>query len=88
MQGVRYQLFYPNRPRSDISSPGTSVLQSYGINVLDTDTVDEARRKIELEIKRLPTATWVWENQSETNPLGDLRVWQRLPGIPVVLTSY
>ncbi|KAL2000780.1 hypothetical protein VTN02DRAFT_2645 [Thermoascus thermophilus] len=80
-KGVRYQLFYPNRPRSDVSSPGTSVLQSYGINVLDTDPVEEARRKIELEIQRLPTATWVWENQSETNPLGDLRVWQRLPAL-------
>ncbi|KAL1989112.1 hypothetical protein VTN96DRAFT_5875 [Rasamsonia emersonii] len=80
-KGVKYQLFYPNKPRPDTSSPGTSVLQSYGVKVQDTDSVDEARRKIELEIKRLPTATWVWENQSEANPLGDLRVWQRLPAL-------
>lgn len=77
---MKYQLFYPNKPRSDTSSPGTSVLQSYGIKVEDTDSVDEARRKIELEIQRLPTTTWEWVNQSEENPLGDLRVWQRLPG--------
>ncbi|KAF2806585.1 Clavaminate synthase-like protein [Mytilinidion resinicola] len=80
-KGVKYQLFYPNRPRDDVSSSGTSILQSYGIRVLDTDTVDEAREKVEAEIRRLPTAFWVWENQSETNPLGDLRVWQTLPAL-------
>ncbi|KAL1955321.1 hypothetical protein VTO42DRAFT_8661 [Malbranchea cinnamomea] len=78
-KGVLYQLFYPNTPREDNTSPGTSVLQSYGKHVLDTDSVDEARAKIEKEIRRLPTATWTWENQSEANQLGDLRVWQRLP---------
>lgn len=76
-----YQLFYPNTPRDDISSAGTSVLQSYGIHVRDNDTVEQARNKIESEIRRLPTATWTWENQSEANELGDLRVWQRLPGM-------
>lgn len=79
-QGVLYQLFYPNTPRDDTTSPGTSILQSYGKYVLESDTVEQARTKIEKEIGRLPTATWVWENQSEQNPLGDLRVWQRLPG--------
>ncbi|KAL1967160.1 hypothetical protein VTN77DRAFT_3451 [Rasamsonia byssochlamydoides] len=82
-KGVKYQLFYPNKPRSDTSSAGTSVLQSYGLKVLDTDSVEEARKKIELEIQRLPTATWTWENQSDANPLGDLRVWQRLPALRI-----
>ncbi|KAK5065016.1 hypothetical protein LTR84_000851 [Exophiala bonariae] len=80
-KGVRYQLFYRNRPRSDISSPGTSLLQSYGINVLDSDDTETARSKIEDEIRRLPTATWQWENQSPDNKLGDLRVFQRLPAV-------
>jgi hypothetical protein len=80
-QGVRYQLFYRNRPRSDISSPGTSLLQSYGISVLDSDDTETARLKIENEIRRLPTATWQWENQSPENELGDLRVFQRLPAV-------
>ncbi len=79
-QGVQCQLFYPNTPRDDTTSAGTSVLQSYGKNVLDTDSVEEARAKVETEIQRLPTATWQWENQSEENQLGDLRVFQKLPG--------
>ncbi|KAH8679602.1 hypothetical protein BGZ60DRAFT_524818 [Tricladium varicosporioides] len=78
-KGVKYQLFYPNTPQEDTTSAGTSVLQSYGKNVLDTDTVEETRQKVETEIARLPTATWRWENQSEKNPLGDLRVFQILP---------
>jgi hypothetical protein len=81
-KGVKYQLFYPNTAKDQTSSPGTSVRQSYGKNVLDSDTVEEARAKIENEIRRLPTATWVWENQSADNELGDLRVWQVLPGTP------
>ncbi|RVX73344.1 hypothetical protein B0A52_02986 [Exophiala mesophila] len=80
-KGVRYQLFFPNRPREDVSSPGTSIFQSYGKAVLDTDDTDTARSKIEAEIRRLPTATWQWENQSSENPLGDLRVFQKLPAI-------
>ncbi|KAL2830439.1 taud/tfda taurine catabolism dioxygenase [Aspergillus pseudoustus] len=80
-KGVKYQLFYPNTDKDQTSSPGTSVRQSYGKNVLDTDSVEEARAKIESEIRRLPTATWVWENQSPDNELGDLRVWQVLPAI-------
>ncbi|KAH8600919.1 hypothetical protein B0O99DRAFT_736933 [Bisporella sp. PMI_857] len=80
-KGVRYQLFYPNTPRESTVSPGTSVLQSYGKGILPTDSVDEARAKAEREIKSLPTATWQWENVSETNPLGDLRVFQRLPAM-------
>ncbi|KAK2063064.1 Clavaminate synthase-like protein [Colletotrichum caudatum] len=80
-QGVRYQLFYPNGPRDQTSSAGTTVLQAYGRTVLDSDDVDTARTKIEDEVKRLPTARWVWENQSDSNPLGDLRVWQRLPAV-------
>jgi hypothetical protein len=84
-QGVQYQLFYPNTAREDTASAGTSVLQSYGKNVLDTDTVEEARKKVEDEIRRLPTATWQWENQSENNLLGDLRVFQKLPGKPSFL---
>ncbi|KAL9078947.1 MAG: hypothetical protein Q9157_002131 [Trypethelium eluteriae] len=80
-QGVKYQLFYPKKPRDNVSSPGTSVLQSYGKKILDSDGVEDRRAKIEKEIKRLPTATWQWENQSESNQLGDLRVWQRLPGM-------
>ncbi|KAL2816971.1 taud/tfda taurine catabolism dioxygenase [Aspergillus granulosus] len=80
-KGVKYQLFYPNTARDQTSSPGTSVRQSYGKNVFDTDSVEEARGKIESEIRRLPTATWVWENQSPENELGDLRVWQVLPAI-------
>lgn len=80
-QGVRYQLFYRNRPRNDISSPGMSLLQSYGIKVLDSDDTETARSKIEDEIRCLPTATWKWENQSPENELGDLRVFQRLPAV-------
>ena len=64
-----------------MSSPGTSIFQSYGKAVLDTDDTDTARSKIEAEIRRLPTATWQWENQSSENPLGDLRVFQKLPAI-------
>ena len=78
-QGARYQLFHPNRPRADISSPSTSVLQAYDKHILETDSADLARSKIENEIRRLPTATWQWENQSENNPLGDLRVFRHLP---------
>jgi len=37
---------------------------------------------VEDEIKRLLTATWQWENQSEKNLLGDLQVYQKLPGKP------
>lgn len=48
---------------------------------MDNDTVEEARVKIENEIRRLPTATWQWENQTAENELGDLRVFQVLPGI-------
>lgn len=64
-----------------MTSPGTSLLQSYGKAVLDTDDTETARSKIEAEIQRLPTATWQWENQSSNNPLGDLRVFQQLPAI-------
>jgi len=78
--GVKYQLFHPNGPRDQTSSAGTTVLQAYGQHVLDTDDTETARQKIEKEIRRLPTATWEWENQSETNPLGDLRIWEVLPG--------
>jgi hypothetical protein len=56
------------------------VRQSYGKHILDSDDTETARIKVEKEIKRLPTATWEWLNQSEDNPLGDLRVWQVLPG--------
>ncbi|EOD52259.1 putative taurine catabolism dioxygenase protein [Neofusicoccum parvum UCRNP2] len=80
-KGVKYQLFYANSARHQTASPGSSVLQAYGKHVLDTDDTERARRKIEAEIRRLPTAEWVWENQSETNPLGDLRVWQHLPAV-------
>ncbi|TDZ67515.1 Clavaminate synthase-like protein [Colletotrichum trifolii] len=80
-KGVKYQLFYPNTARDQTSSAGTSVLQAYGRTVLGEDDTETARSKIETEIQRLPTARWVWENQSETNPLGDLRVWQVLPAV-------
>lgn len=80
-QGVKYQLFYPNTARDQTASPGNSVLQAYGQHVLDSDDTETIREKIEAEIKRLPTATWVWENQSNDNPLGDLRVWQHLPAV-------
>lgn len=63
-----------------MSSGGTSVLQSYGKNVLATDSVEVARKKVEEEIRRLPTASWEWENRGEGNELGDLRVFQVLPG--------
>lgn len=56
------------------------MLQAYGRTVLDTDDTETARRKIEAEIRRLPTATWEWLNQSDENRLGDLRVSQVLPG--------
>ncbi|KAK4125177.1 Clavaminate synthase-like protein [Parathielavia appendiculata] len=79
--GVKYQLFHPNGPRDQTSSAGTTVLQAYGQHVLDSDDTKTARAKIETEIRRLPTATWEWLNQSEANPLGDLRVWQVLPAI-------
>lgn len=71
---------YPNTPREDTTSGGTSVLQSYGKHVLATESTQEARAKIETEIRRLPTARWNWENQSKDNELGDLRVFQTLPG--------
>ncbi|SPO06350.1 uncharacterized protein DNG_09039 [Cephalotrichum gorgonifer] len=80
-KGVKYQLFYPNGPRDQTASAGTTLLQSYGRHVLDTDDTETARLKIENEVRRLPTATWVWENQTEKNELGDLRVWQRLPAV-------
>ncbi|KAK0636765.1 hypothetical protein B0T17DRAFT_485930 [Bombardia bombarda] len=79
--GVKYQLFHPNGPRDQTSSAGTTVLQAYGLHVLDTDDVETAREKIENEIRRLPTATWQWENQSQSNALGDLRVWNVLPAV-------
>ncbi|KAK6213839.1 taurine catabolism dioxygenase [Colletotrichum tabaci] len=79
-KGVKYQLFYPNGPRDQTSSAGTTLLQAYGRNVSDSDDTETARAKIETEVKRLATAQWVWENQSDSNPLGDLRVWQHLPG--------
>ncbi|OBR04849.1 Taurine catabolism dioxygenase [Colletotrichum higginsianum IMI 349063] len=78
--GVKYQLFYPNGPRDQTSSAGTTLLQAYGGKVSDSDDTETARAKIETEVKRLATAQWVWENQSDSNPLGDLRVWQHLPG--------
>lgn len=77
---MKYQLFHPNGPRDQVASAGTTVLQAYGQHVLDSDDTETARAKIEKEIRRLPTAQWIWENQSEDNPLGDLRVWQHLPG--------
>ncbi|KAL2132254.1 hypothetical protein VTI74DRAFT_4049 [Chaetomium olivicolor] len=80
-KGVKYQLFHPNGPRDQTSSAGTTVLQAYGQHVLDSDDIETARQKIEAEIRRLPTATWEWLNRSETNLLGDLRVWQVLPAI-------
>lgn len=80
-KGVKYTLFYPNGPRDQTASAGTTVLQAYGQHVLDTDSTEVAREKIEKEIRRLPTASWEWENVSEANPLGDLRTWQRLPAI-------
>ncbi len=80
-QGVKYQLTHPNGPRDQTSSAGTTVLQAYGQHVLDSDDTETTRAKIETEIRRLPTATWEWRNQSETNQLGDLRVWQVLPAI-------
>ncbi|KAK3379057.1 hypothetical protein B0T24DRAFT_144790 [Lasiosphaeria ovina] len=78
-KGVKYQLFHPNGPKNQTTSAGTTVLQAYGRHVLDSDDPETARQKIEKEIRRLPTATWRWENQSAANPLGDLRVWQVLP---------
>ncbi|PVH91618.1 Clavaminate synthase-like protein [Periconia macrospinosa] len=81
-KGVKYQLTYYNKPRDQVESPGNSVLQAYGHHVLDEDDTETARAKIEKEIRRLPTATWEWINQSPSeNPLGDLRVWQVLPAI-------
>ncbi|KAK5661146.1 hypothetical protein OQA88_11037 [Cercophora sp. LCS_1] len=80
-RGIKYQLFHPNGPRDQTSSAGTTVLQAYGAHVLDTDDTETAREKIEKEIRRLPTAAWRWENQSESNPLGDLRVFQVLPAV-------
>lgn len=80
-KGVKYQLFYDNAPRDQTSSARNSVLQAYGGNVLDGDDTETAREKIETEVRRLPTATWQWENQSESNRLGDLRVWQHLPAV-------
>ncbi|KAH6680003.1 hypothetical protein F5X68DRAFT_156502, partial [Plectosphaerella plurivora] len=82
-KGVRYQLFYPNTPRDQVSSAGTSVLQAYGSKVLETDDTETSRRKIEAEVQRLPTATWAWEGQDEANPLGNLRVWQKLPAVRI-----
>ncbi|KAK0643287.1 hypothetical protein B0T16DRAFT_391837 [Cercophora newfieldiana] len=73
-KGIKYQLFHPNGPRDQTSSAGTTVLQAYGQHVLDTDDSETARQKIEKEIRRLPTASWRWENQSEENPLGDLPI--------------
>lgn len=80
-QGVKYQLFYPNGPKDQIASAGTTVRQSYGQHVSDSDDTETARAKVEKEIRRLPTATWEWLNQSSENELGDLRVWQVLPGM-------
>jgi hypothetical protein len=80
-KGVKYQLFYVNTDRHQTASPGNNVLQAYGQNVLDTDDTVTARKKIEAEVQRLPTAKWAWENRSEENPLGDLRVWQHLPAV-------
>lgn len=56
------------------------MLQSYGKNVLEGDSVEVARKKVEGEIRRLPTASWEWENKGMGNELGDLRVFQILPG--------
>lgn len=73
-KGVKYSLFHANGSRDQTKSPGTTVLQAYGKHVLDSDSVEVAREKIEKEIKRLPTATWEWKNQSDENQLGDLLV--------------
>ncbi|KAF5010271.1 hypothetical protein FDECE_3556 [Fusarium decemcellulare] len=80
-KGVKYQLFYHNGAKDQLSSSRTTIRQSYGLHVLDSDDTETARKKIEDEIRRLPTATWVWENQSSENQLGDLRVWQVLPAV-------
>ncbi|KAK1569713.1 uncharacterized protein LY79DRAFT_679488 [Colletotrichum navitas] len=80
-KGVKYQRFYPNGPRDQTSSEGTTVLQAYGRKVLDSDDAETARTKIENEVKRLSTAQWVCENQFDSNPMGDLRVWQHLPAV-------
>ncbi|KAK0746460.1 hypothetical protein B0T18DRAFT_465526 [Schizothecium vesticola] len=78
---IKYQLFHANGPRDQTGSPGTTVLQAYGQHVLDDDDTETARRKIEAEISRLPGTTWKWENQSDVNQLGDLRVFRVLPAI-------
>lgn len=78
---MKYQLFYPNGDKDQVTSAGTTVRQSYGQHIEDSDDVETARAKAEKEIRRLPTATWQWENQSSENELGDLRVWQVLPGM-------
>jgi hypothetical protein len=80
-RGVKYQLFFVNTSRTQTESPGNSVLQAYGQHVLESDDTNTARTKIEKEIRRLPTAEWKWENQSNENELGDLRIWQRLPAV-------
>lgn len=77
--GLKYQLFHPSHQPTN--SPGTTPLQAFGRTVLDTDPIDIIRSKVEAEIRRLPTAKWEWENISPDNQLGDLRVWQVLPGI-------
>jgi len=46
-QGVKYTLFHPDGPRDQTSSAGTTVLQAYGQDVLDTDDTETARQKIE-----------------------------------------
>ncbi|KAG6361042.1 hypothetical protein INS49_009261 [Diaporthe citri] len=66
-KGVKYQLFYDNAPRDQTSSARNSVLQAHGGTFLDSDDTETARAKIEAEIRRLPTATWGWENQSGGN---------------------
>ncbi|KAK1826184.1 taurine catabolism dioxygenase [Podospora conica] len=80
-KSIKYQLFHVNGPRDQTGSPGTTVLQAYGQHVLDDDDTETARRKIEAEISRLPGTTWEWENQSDENRLGDLRVFRVLPAI-------
>ncbi|KAF2636153.1 Clavaminate synthase-like protein [Massarina eburnea CBS 473.64] len=80
-KGIKYQLTYPNTSRTQTESPGNSVLQAYGQHVHDSDDAETTRAKIEREIRRLPTATWEWVDQSPTNALGDLRTWQVLPAV-------
>lgn len=71
-----YTLIYPFKPYGESTETHkATVLEAYGKAVLPEDDTETLRSKVEMEIKRLPTAKWRWLDN------GDLEVLQFLPAV-------